>query len=130
MDLRRGDRAPEATSGALPWSAPRSNEPHPHHAGSLHGATATGEAARPRLAVRIGLWLDEGGKVHKARWRASDDAGLRAAAEAACASLEAGGGRPPDAAVLGEAGGPSDRAEMVTAAIEAAARAAGSSPAP
>ena len=86
MDLRPGDRAPELPPGALPWS-PQPAEPHPHHTGSLHGATATGEAARPRLAVRIGLWLGDGGVVHKARWRAVDDAGLRAAAEAACALL-------------------------------------------
>jgi len=122
MDLRPGDRAPELPPGALPWS-PQPAEPHPHHTGSLHGATATGEAARPRLAVRIGLWLGDGGVVHKARWRAVDDAGLRAAAEAACALLETRGAGIPEAAALRDAGAPPDRAEMVAAAVEAALRA-------
>jgi hypothetical protein len=126
MDLRRGDRAPEPTPGALSHGAPLSSEMHPHHAGSLHGATLTGEAGRRRLAVRIGLWLDDGGAVRKARWRAADDAGLRAAAEAACALLEARGDRVPDAAVLREAGTAADGAEMVAAAVEAALLARGS----
>src|ERR671931_662614 len=69
------------------------------HAGLLAGATVTGEAARQDLSIRVGLWLDESGRVRRARWRACADRALRASAEAACAHLEAGG----DAAHLSEA---------------------------
>ncbi len=60
------------------------------HAGFLEGATATGEAARRQLSVRIGLWVDDRGSVRQARWRAVRDPGLRACAEAACTLLESG----------------------------------------
>lgn len=94
------------------------------HAGFLEGATATGEATRHQLSVRIGLWLDEDGSVRQARWRAVRDAGLRACAEAGCALLEAG----VDPAQVGADGlrrgavssHARDCAEVVAAAIEAA----------
>jgi len=124
MDLR-ADRATECTLGALPWTGPRPSEPQRHHAGALQGATVTGEAGRPHLAVRIGLWLDDSGTVRQARWRASDDLGLRAAAEAACALLEARGARAPNASALREAGAAADGAQMVAAAVEAALALAG-----
>jgi hypothetical protein len=60
------------------------------HAGPLDGATVTGEAARRQLSVRIGLWLDDSGRVRRARWRAVKEPALRACAEAACALLESG----------------------------------------
>ena len=60
------------------------------HAGFLEGATATGEAARQRLSVRIGLWLDGQGRVERARWRAVKDPDLSTCAEIACALLESG----------------------------------------
>jgi hypothetical protein len=129
MDLRPADRAPEATPGAIPWPAPRPTEPARHHAGSLHGATLTGEAGRHHLSVRVGVWLDEAGAVRQARWRASDDPGLRSAAEAACALLEARGeGRPVGSGAPHDAGVPGERAEIVAAAIEAALRLAGGEP--
>jgi hypothetical protein len=60
------------------------------HAGLLDGATATGEASRQRLSVRIGLWLDGHGRVQRARWRAVKDPELGACAEIACSLLESG----------------------------------------
>jgi hypothetical protein len=95
-----------------------------HHAGLLHGATLTGEAARRHLSVRVGLWLDEAGWVRQARWKAEDDAALRACAEVACSLLESGA--DPQAldgdALLGAlpSGGHADRADLVAAAIQAA----------
>lgn len=111
MELRR---PPDAAAPA--WPPPRPAEKARHHAGSLHGAAATGEAARPHRAVRIGLWFDGAGRVEKARWRASDDAALRAAAEAACSALESRGAGPR---ALHDAGA-GEGAEMVAAAVEAA----------
>ncbi len=98
------------------------------HAGVLEGATVTGEAARQQLSVRIALWLDDGGAVRQARWRAVRDAGLRACAEAGCALLEAGADPARvDANTLrrgADAGHTRDCAEVVAAAIEAAVMAA------
>jgi hypothetical protein len=101
-------------------------------AGALHGATATGEAARRHLSVRVGLWLDEAGWVRQARWRAADDAPLRAVAEAACSLIESGAdphALDEDALVSAaalQAG--DDRAALVAAAIAAALLAAGQEP--
>ena len=67
------------------------------HAAPLDGATRRGAAAaEPRLLVHVGLWVAEGGRVARARYRATTCAALLAYAEAACALLEAGG----DAAAL------------------------------
>ncbi len=92
------------------------------HAGFLEGATATGEASRHPLSVRIGVWLDDRGAVRKARWRAVRDPVLRACAEAGCALLESG--TRVDAAALHRASGLAhaspEYAEVVAAAIEAA----------
>lgn len=116
MDLRRADAAREGASAGPGLPAPAGDRLL-HHAGSLQGATATGEAARPHRAVRIGVWLDEAGAVRKARWCASsDDAGLRSAAEAACARLEAARPRAEAPAPAGD----DDGAAMVAAAVEAA----------
>lgn len=123
MDLR-AERATEAPPAVHPWPGPGPSEPLRHHAGALHGATVTGEAGRPHLAVRVGLWLDAAGNVRQARWRASDDPGLRAAAEAACAQLEASGAARTSAPTPREAA-TSDGAEMVASAVEAALALAG-----
>jgi hypothetical protein len=59
------------------------------HAAPLDGATCRGEAgAEPRLLVRVGLWVGEGGRVARARYRATSCAALVAYAEAACMLLE------------------------------------------
>lgn len=61
------------------------------HAGPLDGADLVGEAAGAgRLLVRLGLWLDAGGSVARARFRATSCASLIAFAEAACALAESG----------------------------------------
>jgi len=96
------------------------------HAGPLGGATATGEATRLGLTVRIGLWLDASGGVRQARWRAVEDPALRLCAEAACALLEAGVGPAAiDPAVLRRAAPAphaidTQSAELVTSAVQAA----------
>lgn len=97
------------------------------HAGALHGADAVGEArGGERLVVRLGLWRD-GGRVVRARFRASTCASLIAYADAACEALEAG--EPPgrlDAArvralVAGAHPIHHDRAGLVAAALRVAA---------
>jgi hypothetical protein len=124
MDLQHAEIT-RATESATPWlvhAAPS----EAHHARLLQGATLVGEAARHALSVRIGLWLDESGRVRQARWRASDDASLRACAEAACAALEAGANLLHlDARSLGFALGcgaaTSDGPELVLSAVRTAA---------
>ena len=103
------------------------------HAGVLDGATLTGEAARRHMSIRVGLWLDDAGRVRRARWRASGDDALRAGAEAACSLVESG--LDPlrlDAAALrtalGDAGNP-DVTELVASALHAALLASGLTPA-
>ncbi len=103
-------------------------------AGALDGA-AVGEASGgERLLVRVGLWR-EGGRVVRARYRATTCASLLAYAEAACELLE--GGVAPAAldagavraAVAGVHPVHYDRAALVAAAVRAAdARAPGGSP--
>ncbi len=97
-----------------------------HCAGLLHGATLTGEAARRQLSIRIGLWLDEGGRVRQARWRAVEDPALRGYAEVACRLLESGadpvrldGDALRNSAHVAPAGH-GDRADLVAAAVHAA----------
>jgi hypothetical protein len=97
----------------------------PRHAGPLDGAARTGAARGPELrVVQLGVWLD-GGRVVRARFRATTCASLLAYAEAACALLEAG--TPPDAlpaalraAVAGVHPAHLDRADLVVAAVRAA----------
>jgi hypothetical protein len=98
------------------------------HAGELAGADRVGEATGgERLLVRVGWWTDVGGRVRRARYRATTCAALIAYAEAACGLLEAG--RPPGALsadalcaeVAGIHPGHQDRADLVAAAIRAAA---------
>jgi hypothetical protein len=98
----------------------------PRHAGSLEGAHAVGEASGgERLVVRIGLWR-EGGRVIRARFRASTCASLIAYADAACEALEAG--EPParldPARVRGLVAGVHpvhhDRAALVSASLREA----------
>jgi len=103
----------------------------PRHAGALDGAACVGEAAGGALLlVRIGLWLDAGGRVVRARYRASTCAALIAYAEAACALAE-GGAAPPlsagslRATVRGAHPVHHDRADLVALAL-ARALAAGS----
>ncbi|BDG01032.1 iron-sulfur cluster assembly scaffold protein [Anaeromyxobacter oryzae] len=100
----------------------------PRHAGAVAGADALGEASGgDRLLVRIGVWTGADGRVTRARFRATTCASLIAYAEAACALLE--GGRAPDALgadalraeVAGVHPGHLDRAELVVAALRAAA---------
>ncbi len=122
MNVQPGEaaRVPDAVPSWAP--IPGASKAHPH-AGLLHGATLTGEAVRRHLAVRIGLWLDEGGWVRQARWRADDDAALRECAEAACELLEAGiDPARLDADALRKATGAAhgDRVEVVAAAVAAA----------
>jgi hypothetical protein len=99
----------------------------PCHAAPLDGAAAIGEAAGgDRLLVRVGLWM-EGGRVVRARYRASTCAALIACAEVACVLLEAG---TPALEVTGSALRGAldglhpihhDRADLVAAAVRAAA---------
>jgi NifU-like protein involved in Fe-S cluster formation len=98
----------------------------PRHAAALQGAAAVGEAAGgDRLVIRVGLWL-EGGRVVRARYRASTCAALIAYAEAACALVEAGASaerideRVLRAAVTGVHPVHHDRAVLVAAAVRAA----------
>ncbi len=98
----------------------------PHCAGSLHGATLTGEASRRQLSIRIGLWLDEAGWVRQARWRPVEDPTLCGYAEAACELLESGAdparldGEALRHAVPGPLAGHGDRADLVACALQAA----------
>jgi hypothetical protein len=98
----------------------------PRHTAALDGADAVGEAAGGnRLVVRIGLWR-EGGRVVRARSRASTCATLIAFAEVACGLLEAGA--PPEAVSPGALRahvpavhpGHRDRADLVAAAARSA----------
>jgi NifU-like protein involved in Fe-S cluster formation len=98
----------------------------PRFAGPLDGADAIGEAAGgERLVVRIGLW-HAGGRIVRARFRASTCAALIAYADAACALVESGTSPEKlDAAALratvaGVHPGHHDRAELVAAAMRAA----------
>ncbi len=129
MNVRpaEGLRIPPNWTGALPTDEAL-------HAGALHGATVTGEAARRELSIRIGLWLDEAGSVRQARWRGAEDAELRAVAEAACTMLETG--TDPShlssdglrGALQTRAGAHADRADLVVAAVHAALQLRGTSP--
>jgi hypothetical protein len=121
MDLQPAQRSPDV---APTWNGSKSVR---HHAALLHGATVTGEAARNHLSVRVGLWLDETGRVRQARWRSADEAAMREYAEAACSLLEARAdpllldgdalrkavGTPP-------AAGQGEYADLVAAAVHAA----------
>jgi hypothetical protein len=107
----------------------------PRHAAALDGADAVGEArGGERLVVRIGLWRD-GGRLARARFRATTCASLIAYADAACEALEAG--TPParlDAAAVcalvpGVHPVHRDRAALVAAGIERATRASPARPA-
>jgi hypothetical protein len=130
------ERNPSGSSGVrrscvTRWRMPRPVADlvaEPLHAGPLDGADRLGEASGGnRLVVRLGLWLDRGGGVSRARFRATTCAALIAYAEAACALVE--GGHPPGevgaadlhAAVSGVHPGHRDRADLVAAAIRAAA---------
>jgi NifU-like protein involved in Fe-S cluster formation len=93
------------------------------HAGDLAGADAVGEAAGgARLVVRVGLW-HSGGRVARARFRATTCASLIAFAEVACRLLE--GGTAPSAvdadllrgSVRGVHPSHLDRAALVAAAV-------------
>ena len=104
----------------------------PRHAGALDGAACVGEAAGGSLLlVQIGLWLDPGGRVVRARYRATTCAALIAYAEAACALAEGGAARSLSpgslrAAVRGAHPVHHDRADLVALAL-ARALAAGPS---
>jgi hypothetical protein len=122
MDVRTAESARVEPAPSWPGSVDAAEA---HHAGLLHGATLTGEAARRQLSVRVGLWLDESGWVRQARWRAVDDAALRAYAEAACSLLESGADpRALDGDALRSATADAladlDRADLVASAIHAA----------
>jgi len=117
--LRQADAAPS-------WNAEPLTAPLPStHAGPLDGASLTGEAARRQASVRVGLWLDDAGRVRRARFRVLGDDGLRALAESACVLLETvedplslDGERLRRVAAAGQAQG--ERAELVAAAVHAA----------
>ncbi len=123
MDLQHADiaRGTEPISSWLVNATPS----EAHHARILQGATLTGEAARQALSIRIGLWLDDSGRVRQARWRASDDGALRACAEAACSLLESGGDPlrldAGDLSAAGSAASAGDGPELVLSAVRAAA---------
>ncbi len=124
MNLQSADVARPTT--AVPTHSRSAAAATPSHEASLlHGATSTGEAASRQTWVRVGLWLDEAGRVKRARWRAVEDGALRSFAEAACSLLEAGADparldaeslRSAAAGTLGHA----DRAELVAAAVQTA----------
>ncbi|WP_242343064.1 iron-sulfur cluster assembly scaffold protein [Anaeromyxobacter terrae] len=98
----------------------------PAHAGPLDGATRVGRAADGDRRVAVGLWTD-GGRVVRARFRATSCASLIAYAEVACAALEAGLSPAAldaprlRASLAGVHPGHLVRAELVAAAIHAAA---------
>ncbi len=60
------------------------------HAGSTDGADAVVEAVADGRQVRIGLWAGAGGRVRRARFRATTCAALIAYADLACELLESG----------------------------------------
>jgi hypothetical protein len=130
MNLQPADVARPVA--ALPTTQPRSTAAAGpfHEASLLHGATSTGEVGSRQLSIRVGLWLDETGRVRRARWRTVEDTALRCFAEAACSLLEAG--LDPvhlDAEALRSATpgtlGHGDRADLVAAAVQTAFSAAG-----
>jgi hypothetical protein len=93
------------------------------HAGPLDGAVVGEAKGGENLLVRVGLWLDGGGRVKRARYRATTCASLIAYAEAACELVEAG--EPPlalgpdrvRAAVAGAHPVHHDRADLVALAL-------------
>jgi NifU-like protein involved in Fe-S cluster formation len=98
------------------------------HAGALEGAHAVGEGrGGERLHVRLALWV-EGGRLSRARFKATTCASLIAYADAACEALE--GGTPPArldaegvrALVRGVHPVHHDRAALVAAGVQEAAR--------
>ena len=95
----------------------------PRHAGALDGAACVGEAAGgTRLLIQVGLWLDDTGRVVRARYRSSTCAALIAYAEAACALAESGAVYPLSdrslrAAVRGVHPLHHDRADLVALAL-------------
>jgi NifU-like protein involved in Fe-S cluster formation len=98
----------------------------PRHAAALEDADSVGEAAGgERLLVRIGVWR-EGGRVVRARYRASTCATLIAFAEVACELLEAGAAGEATCAQALRARVPRvhpihrDRADLVAAAARSA----------
>ncbi|HVP67288.1 MAG TPA: hypothetical protein VMT17_08500 [Anaeromyxobacteraceae bacterium] len=106
----------------------------PVHAGPLDGADAFGEASGGDRLVQVGLWIDAGGGVQRARHRATSCAALIGYAEAACRLAEAGepleaidGGRL-QAAVSGAHPLHGDRAGLVALALERARLARPASP--
>lgn len=99
----------------------------PRHAAALDDADAVGEAwGGNRLLVRVGVWRDAGGRVVRARYRATTCASLIAFAEAACVLIEGGSvAQASDAASLvarvrGVHPDHRDRAVLVSAAVRAA----------
>jgi hypothetical protein len=98
----------------------------PTYAGSLDGASRVGRATHEGRVVEVGLWT-EGRRVVRARYRASACASLIGYAEVACEALEAC--VPPErlgpgalrARLAGVHPVHLDRAELVAAAIRAAA---------
>lgn len=102
----------------------------PPHRAPLDGATGVGEAEVGGI-VRIGVWLDDDGRVVRARFRATSCAALTAYAEAACALAEETCASPDAvrirAAVTGAHPVHHDRAEAVALAF---ARALGNSHSP
>ena len=128
MNLQSADAA--RLAGAVPAQPETTVPTATHEASVLHGATSTGEAGRRQLSVRVGLWLDDTGRVRRARWRAADDAALRDFAEAACSLLEAGVDplRLDADSLRGAASAAAphgDRADLVAAAVETAMSVAG-----
>jgi hypothetical protein len=93
----------------------------------LDGAAHAGEAlGGAQLVVRVGLWLDAGGRVTRARYRATTCAALIAYAEAGCALAEAEGAAALGAerlraAVRGVHPLQRDRADLVALAFARAA---------
>ena len=121
MDLQSAQRPADVVPTSNGSKSTRS-----HHAPLLHGATVTGEAARNHLSVRIGLWLDEAGRVRQARWRSAEESAVRDYAELACRRLEARADPSPRdgdalrrAAVTG-APAHAECADLVAAAVETA----------
>jgi hypothetical protein len=124
MDLQYAEnmRATESTAPRLVHAEPS----EAHQARLFQGATVVGEAARHVLSVRVGLWLDDAGRIRQARWRTGDDPSLRVIAEAACAALEAGADPLQlDAPSLGPAithgNGATEARELVLSAVRTAA---------
>jgi len=99
----------------------------PLHAGPVDGADLVGDAAgADRRVVRLGLWLDDLGRVRRARHRTTSCASLIGYAEAACSLAEAGEPLPAidgdrlAGAVTGAHPLHRDRAFLVARALERA----------